>query len=311
MHKRLINVLVGFAMVAAALAPATAASASSSFLYKSSVALGPVGNLPSNGEEASATNELGNQITLDHAGKVGKVVVTMSSWACESGAWFTHDCQTTPGLTFTWPVTFSLYNAATGAVPTAGSPIAKITKSFAIPYRPSADNTNCAGTGKWFGGSPKQCLNGKAANITFDFAGLSLPKNVVFGISYNTTHYGYSPVGPLAPCYSTTQGCPYDSLNVGLTQDPTDVTAGSDPGPTGTLFVHSNLSSGYCDGGLAGLSTFREDSPTNGCWSVGASNTSPYYIPAISLQAKGGGGGDRVEGGDGGDGGDGSDSGGE
>ena len=289
MHKRLIYALGGFALVAVALMPATAASASNPFLYKSTVALGPVGNLPSNGEEATQINELGNQITLDHAGKVGNVVVTMSSWACESGTWHSGDCHTTPGHTFTHPITFSIYNQATGSNPkVAGSLITKITKSFAIPFRPSANNAHCTGAnaGKWWGGTPARCLNGLAANITFAFPGVSLPTNIVYGVAYNTTHYGYTPIGP-KPCSTTTSpGCPYDSLNVALTQDPTNVTAGSDPGPKGTIFVHSNFPGAYCDG-IPPVGLFREDSPTNGCWSVGASNTSPYYIPAVELQDKG------------------------
>ena len=151
------------------------------------------------------------------------------------------------------------------------------------------------------GGIPKQCLNGKAANITFAFGGVSLPANVVFGISYNTTHYGYSPIGESAPCFSTTQGCFYDSLNIALTQDPTNVTAGSDPGPTGTVFLYANELSAYCLGGPAVVGVFREDSPGHGCWSLGAENTRPYYIPAVLLRANDGGGG-AEGGGDGGDG---------
>jgi hypothetical protein len=106
-----------------------------------------------------------------------------------------------------------------------------------------------------------------------DFAGVSLPKNVVYGITYNTTEYGYSPIGQGASCFSTPQGCSYDSLNIALTQDPKDVTTGSDPGPTSTVFVHANLPYGYFNGGLAGLGLFREDSPTSGCWSLGLAGT--------------------------------------
>src|SRR5260370_1057640 len=122
MHKRRMHILVVFALVlAAALMPATAASASNPYLYKSTVPLASVGNLPSASFEATGTDELGNQITLDHAGNVGGVVVTMSSWACESGHWNTGNCETTPGARFTWPITFSIYNAATGTPPVAGS----------------------------------------------------------------------------------------------------------------------------------------------------------------------------------------------
>ncbi len=290
MHKRRMHILVVFALVlAAALVPATAASASNPYLYKSTVPLASVGNLPSASFEATGTDELGNQITLDHAGNVGGVVVTMSSWACESGHWNTGNCETTPGARFTWPITFSIYNAATGTPPVAGSLIARSTKSFAMPYRPSANNTHCTGTnaGKWWDAALQKCFNGKATNIAFAFTGVSLPKNVVFGISYNTSDYGYSPIGRGTVCSSTPQGCFYDSLNVGLTQDPTNVSAGSDPGPTGTLFVHSSHDYSYCDNGAAGTGTFRLDSPTSGCWSVGTPGTSPYYIPAVQLRERG------------------------
>jgi hypothetical protein len=285
-----MHVLVVFALVlAAALAPATAASASSPYLYNSTVPLASVGNLPSEGFEAYALNELGNQITLDHAGNVGLVVVTMSSWACESGTWYAHNCVSTPGHKFTWPITFSIYHAAAGTPPVAGSLIARSTRSFAMPYRPSANNTHCTGAnlGKWWDAALQKCFNGKASNITFDFAGVSLPKDVVYGITYNTTHYGYSPIGQGAACFSTIQGCFYDSLNIGLTQDPTDVSAGRNPGPTGTVFVNANIAYGYCDAGLAGFGKFRLDSPTSGCWSLGVPGTSPYYIPAVQLRAGG------------------------
>ena len=290
MQMRSIRIaVVAVVVAAAALVPATAAGAAGPYLYKSTVPLGPVGNLPSVGPEAYAFKELGNQITLDHAGKVGSVVVTLSSWACQSGHWNTGNCSSTPGAKVTVPITFNIYNRATGTTPVAGSLIASAAKSFAIPYRPSAVPVHCTGSnaGKWWGGSPKRCLNGKAVNITFTFANVALPADVVYGISYNSTHYGYHPIGESAPCFATAAGCFYDSLNIALTKDPTDVSAGHDPGPTGTIFQYSSLPGQYCDGGTGGINVFREDSPTKGCWSVSSvPGTSPYYIPAVQLNAK-------------------------
>ncbi len=77
-------------------------------------------------------------------------------------------------------------------------------------------NCTAGNAGKWYDGTA--CVNGKAANITFDFSSqnLTLPDTVVYGISYNTTSYGPSPIGTGASCYSTAAGCPYDSLNIGL-----------------------------------------------------------------------------------------------
>jgi len=53
------------------------------------------------------------------------------------------------------------------------------------------------------------CFNGLAVNVNFDFSGLgvTLPNKVVYGISYNTTHYG-SPIGESAPFFTGPGGCP-------------------------------------------------------------------------------------------------------
>jgi hypothetical protein len=45
---------------------------------------------------------------------------------------------------------------------------------------------------------------------------VSLPDTVVYGIAYNTSHYGPNPIGEADACYTSSGGCPYDSLNIGL-----------------------------------------------------------------------------------------------
>jgi len=45
----------------------------------------------------------------------------------------------------------------------------------------------------------KTCFNGLANDVTFNFAGVTVPSTVVYGIAYNTSHYGYSPIGETAP----------------------------------------------------------------------------------------------------------------
>ena len=82
-------------------------------------------------------------------------------------------------------------------------------------------------------------------------------------------------------------GCPYDSLNVALSQDPTNVTKGSNPN-TGKVFWNTSTASAYCDGGAAGSGTFRLDSPgtlpADQCWTVGNTpGTPPYYVPAVQF----------------------------
>jgi hypothetical protein len=234
------------------------------------------------GAEAYAFNEFGNQIHMTKpAAPLSSVTVTLSSWACQTGAWYSQDCVTKSGATFTEPITLNLYNPPASMSATPGSLIKSVTHTFTIPYRPSA-STRCTGAqaGEWYAGS-QGCFNGKAHNVTFNFQGLKLPQDVVYGISYNTTDYGPSPYGPTTACHATTAGCPYDSLNIALSEDPTNMTAGSNPNP-GTVFQNSPLPSEYCDGGAAGVGVFRLDSPTNACWSVGATGP-PWYVPAVQF----------------------------
>jgi len=190
------------------------------------------GNLPSWGFEATGTQEFGDRVGFTTtARRLVSVTQTMSSWACQLGHWYSGDCVTTPGATFTHSVTMNLYNVAAGNAP--GTVIGTKTQTFVMPYRPSTDPINCTG-GRWFDGST--CFNGKAFTITFDFSAqnLNLPNQVIFGVAYNTTHYGYSPMGETTACFMappTTGGCPYDSLNVALADPATTLTAGTQPAP--------------------------------------------------------------------------------
>jgi hypothetical protein len=172
------------------------------------------GNLPSVGFEATGTSEFGDRITFAPAtGRTATTVVqTMSSWACESGSWNGGNCTTTPGATFSHPITLNIYDVNLDGTP--GTKIGTKTQTFAIPYRPSVDLIHCTG-GKWYDATSATCFNGFAVNLTFDVKSLNLtlPDEVIYGIAYNTSHYGYVPIGA-APCSLTTAGCGYDSLNV-------------------------------------------------------------------------------------------------
>ncbi|MDT4895870.1 MAG: hypothetical protein QOH25_947 [Acidobacteriota bacterium] len=263
----------------------SAAPALSQVIYDSTVNPQP-GNLPSVGAEAYAFKELGDAITFAGTARIAKnVTVTMSSWGCQAGAWFSANCVTAPGATFSIPITLNIYNAGS---PTPGSLIATVTQTFAIPYRPSSDNNNCTG-GKWFQSSTATCFNGLANNITFDLTSLNilLPNSVVYGITYNTTSYGPNPIGTSAACFSTAAGCPYDSLNIALAPI---VTAGSKP-YLDTLYWNNVFASNYCDSGLAGTNTFRLDSPTSACWAglIPAAQFTAYTIAATKDGCKNGG----------------------
>jgi hypothetical protein len=240
--------------------------ASASFadvIYDSTVTPLP-GNLPSEGPEAFGLREFGDGITFAGAARnLVNVKVTLSSFACQSGRWSTGNCVSAPGSTFSVPVTFNIYNAGN---PIPGSQIGTVTQTFAVPYRPSADNVNCTGTnaGKWYDTSSGQCFNGQAVNVSFDFSSqnLVLPNSVVFGVAYNSTHFGPTPIGESAACFSTAAGCPYDALNVALAPV---VSVGTKPF-FNTLYQNSVFATEYCDGGLAGVGIFRLDSPTSACW---------------------------------------------
>ncbi len=290
MNRQLTRIAVAVSVLAALVVPATTAAASGPPLYNSTVSLGSVGNLPSVGGEAYSFAEFGNEVVLTST-HLGKVVVTMSSWGCQTGHWNTNDCGTTPGASFTEPITFNIYNGSGATYPKPGALIATRTATFAIPYRPSANFTHCSGSnaGRWWDKALKACLNGKALNVTFNF-GVTLPtKDVVFGITYNTTHYGYAPIGESAPCFTSSGGCGYDSLNIGLTQDNGtgvggNVTAGSDRYP-GTVFQNASYNGDYCDNGAAGINVFRLDSPSvPSCWGVNTPSAAPYYIPAVMFK---------------------------
>lgn len=109
-----------------------------------------------------------------------------------------------------------------------------------------------------------------------------MPSSIVFGIAYNTSTAGYAPYTVATPCFVSSGGCGYESLNVALSTDPTDLRAGSDAN-TGTVFWNTKVGSFYCDGGIHGSSVFRLDSPGPGmgCWSLGAPNTLPAQIPSV------------------------------
>lgn len=229
------------------------------------------GNVPSIAFESQSVSEFGDRVQFS-AGS-GRNLVTveqiMSSWACESGFYANNNCVTTPGATFSHPITLNIYNVgATGAV---GSLIKTVTQTFAIPYRPSADNANCTGSnaGKWFDGTA--CRNGLATPITFNVGGLIVPDEVIYGIAFNTTSFGYQPIGA-KPCSATEAGCGYDSLNVGL-GGTTPPLVGVNPDPT-DVYWNTKIAGNYCDGGTGGVGIFRRD---GSCWTG--------FQPAVKFNA--------------------------
>ena len=232
------------AVVVAAVLALTLASAAPAVAADAYVAIPePLpGNLSSIGFEATATSEFGGLVQLAGTNGPSPVVsVVLSTWGCEDGGGLT--CLTSPGATFDHPITLKVYARGPGDAP--GALLASQTKTFSIPYRPSA-NPLC-GTG-WSPDAGVTCFNGMAVRLTFDALPVAIPDEVVLAVAYNTTHRGYAPIGESAPCYTESGGCGYDSLNMGVRGVPT---VGAQPRPA-DAYINSTSGGSYCDGGAGG-----------------------------------------------------------
>ncbi|MEV4415596.1 hypothetical protein [Catellatospora sp. NPDC049609] len=229
-------------------------------------------NLPSLGFEATSTSEFGDQVGLAATGStdLAQLRVVFASWGCgTSGHWYSDDCVTAPGATFSHPVTANIYapNATDPNLP--GDLLATVTQNFDIRYRPSADPTRCAGpeAGMWFNPELGQCEDKIRQLLTFDFPGTQhLPSEVIWTVAFNTTHHGYAPIGEAAACFAADPGCGYDWLSVGARTFPRAPYAGTDVDPDGA-FINTEVASFYCDGGAAGVDILRLDTGPN-CWTA-------------------------------------------
>ena len=196
----------------------------------------------------------------------------MSSWGCQTGGWNTNDCVTTPGSTFSEPITLNLYNVNLDNSP--GALLATKSQTFNIAFRPSSDNVNCTTTnaGKWYSATDHTCYNGLGVPISFDFTGqnITLPSKVIISAAYNTSGYGALPYGYATACAATTAGCGYDSLNVGTNPAPS---VGSALPSINDAYLNSTTAANYCVPGL-GSGTLRFDA---GCWTG--------YLPAFKVTA--------------------------
>ena len=197
------------------------ANAAASLAYQG-IPSAPAGNYPSVGHQAYATSELGDRVQLGGSNRLLKeVAVNFSTWACETGSWNTGDCVSSSAASFALPVKVNLYKVNGDG--TAGALITSVNKTLNAKYRPSAD-VACTGAdaGKWSDGT--SCFNGLAYTETFDFSSSNtvLPNEVIVGVAYNTSTYGYAPTGVAGPA---------DSFNISLqTAAPvvgTDVDAGT------------------------------------------------------------------------------------
>lgn len=185
------------------------------------------GNMPSQAFQATQTSEFGDEVALGGSARTLKSMsVVMSSWGCESGSWVTRDCLTSPGTTFDVPLTFTIY-ADNGGAP--GAVLATRTKTVAVQYRPSASpECTLADAGKWYDSKDGTCYNGFAQTIKMHLDDVTLPAQVIWSVKFNTTSYGEVPNGTDAPCFRSSGGCGYDSLNLGVWSFPGAPFSGTD-----------------------------------------------------------------------------------
>jgi hypothetical protein len=244
---------------------ATSGTASAALVYDNIPTPLPA-NLPSQPYQAQQTGQYGGQVQLAGTQRQDPTItVMMSSWACQSDPAAT--CTTTPGATFSHPITLNLYGVLPNGEP--GSLISSVTQTFNIPFRPS--QSAVCGDRRWSpDGTVGSCVSGFGNTIQFNLAGrgVSLPDRVIIALAYNTQSYGEDPIG--------TDG-PYNSLNVALFGAPT---VGSLPRPNDGYW-DSQTAGNYCDGGTGGVGVFRLDA---GCWNTGAPDFVPYQ-PAVRVDA--------------------------
>jgi hypothetical protein len=251
--------LAAVLLAACALVALTASAASAMVSYTpiyNNIPSPLPGNVPSQAFEATSTSQFGGEVEL--AGptqNTTKVTVAMSSWACQSGGAEDGSCVSAKGAKFTEPVTLRIYTP--GAGDSVGTQIASLTKTFKMPYRPTA---NPACTGEHLGGWMKkgECFHGKLFKINFLLKGVTIPSKVIVSVAYNTSNYGEAPQYP-QPCNNAPTGpdeCPYDSLNVGGMEGAPSV--GKDPQPD-SVYVDSTWTGAYCDAGASGTGSFRFD----------------------------------------------------
>jgi hypothetical protein len=250
------TVLAASALLAAPAATASQQPAAKATIYNNIPSPTP-GNVPSVAFEATGTSEFGGEVSFGGANRQKpQVTVLMSSWACQHGYWSTGNCGTVKKATFNQSVRISVYSVGDdGAV---GSPLGSVTHTFGMPYRPSANYGKCQGVdaGKWYDKGTGSCYNGMAFTIKFKLGSLSLPDDAIISVSYNTSHYGYNPVGEAA-CYTADAGCAYDALNVGTSGD--TPSAGTQPRADDAYLYATG---GYCDP-EGPTQVFRLDA---GCW---------------------------------------------
>jgi hypothetical protein len=238
-----ISIFMALFAVSFALSAASASAWSSQSVYNAVPKPLPP-NVASLGFEATSTSEFGDYVHLGGKNRLLKTVtVTMSDWALAA------DYPSLPATGWTHPITVNVYSSHLGSNGVPDQLVATVTQIVTIPWRPAADPT-CPFGGTAWRASDLNCYNGLAFNALFNFGSqnVTLPKDVIVGVAYNTADYGATPIHLPGP---------YNSLNVGV---PTGQTAsvGTDDNAD-NVFWNTSFAGFYTDGGTAGVGIFRQD----------------------------------------------------
>jgi hypothetical protein len=180
-------------------------------------------NLPSEGYEANGLAQFGGLIELtgNAAANIISATLLMSNGAYESNF---PTVGTSQG--YTVPLTLNVY--AVGPGDTVGSLLATETVDALIPWRPQPTSA----CGDDYMGSDGLCHGGSLSAVTFDLTLSQAPAQLIYGLSFDTQHYGAAPTGTAGP---------YDSLNFALSESHPSV--GSNPLP-GTVYLSTGAGSG-------------------------------------------------------------------
>ena len=178
-RRALVLVATALAAISAFAFSAASASAAGVVVY-SNIPVALPGNFASEGFSCCEVKEFGGQMELAGSKRNKPVVeVVMSTWACQYGSWSLNSCETPlPKKKFRWPLTLSVYEV--GEKNSVGEEIGSVTKTFAMPYRPSDDPVNCPEGERWYDAKEATCYHGFAVRLKFPaLKVLRLPKHVI------------------------------------------------------------------------------------------------------------------------------------
>ena len=250
---------LALAFTGLSIAVAAPASAAPAVVYDSIPDAQPAA-YPSLGYQATATWEFGDYVLLGGTNRnITEVTIGMTSWACETGQWNVGDCETTPGATFTHPVTMNLYDVDnSGSAPVAGALLASVTNDVVAPYRPSpSPSLEECGTAEnpspttWWDDVRETCQNGISFDVPFDFSAQNAVAGdgVLVTLAFDTQSYGADPMGSNGP---------WNALNVSV-NSVASPTVGSDQN-TELMFrdtTYQGTSRGLKENGQNSLNLFE------------------------------------------------------